>query len=1522
MDSTQRHTLQESAFPQEDFDNEKLYRIDYQDDESYCPVKESRFLSAVSAASATTNASLNSDDGKLVNIQVDTSGINTFVDQYASFAMTIILTGLSAWTRYRDIVGNTNVSWDEAHFGKFGSLYIKRSHYFDVHPPLAKMLVGLSGVLAGYDGSFDFTSGAPYPDINYRFMRLFNATFGVVMVPIAYWTARELKMSRTGATLAATMVLLDNAYLTISRYILLDSMLLSSTFFVVLAYVKFKNARREPFSARWWLWLSLTGLGIGCVASVKWVGLFATALVGLHTIEELWDLLGDLKLSWTKYITHWIARILFLIALPMGIYVACFVAHFKILTNTGSGDANMNSLFQAGLNGSTLKDNPLEVAFGSKVTIKNNGHGGGLLHSHIQTYPEGSLQQQVTLYSHRDHNNEFVIQKGHGEVESDTIEIVKDGAILRLLHKSTGRHLHSHPVRAPLTRDQWEVSGYGNPNEDDENDDWILETVDERAHNPRDGTLRSLTTTIRLRHRVLGCLLSAESSKHLPPWGFSQTEVYCDQRNQTSSAYSIWNVEEHWNDKLPKGDASQYKSSFWRNFLHLNVAMLLANNGLIPDPDKLDQLASLPSQWPLLAVGLRMGGWNDNQTKVYLLGNPIVWWSGTLSLLVFAVTWIYYSITRARAEAAAIAAEKKDREETTTISIQKKSSGTTTMTTSVTTSAADSIISRDDWVEFHSTGKILIGGWFLHYMPFCVMGRVTYLHHYFPALYFTILLCTYLTDHFLKRPGTRLQTKVLVWTVAFAAVISTFLWFAPLSYGKSSRSGEGENPARTSRLSTTSITMVNAETFSVTSLDGKIVYPQVRRVDTTHTQHGVTVADPYSWLENLDSEETKSFIEDQNKISAEVIDKFEDRQKFRERLTELFDFERFGSPRNHGDYYYYFHNSGLQPQNIIYQQDVIGSEPRVFLDPSLLEADGTASLKTYEFSRSGELFAYAISKSGSDWSTVYLKDCHGNKLDDVIEWVKFTQFAFTHDDKGFFYSSYERPNVDAVKAGTETSANSNHRLLYLRIGTPQSEDVLVHCDTENPLYRFTPEISDDGKYILMTIRKGSLTCMLYVGDLDATGGVTSSGYDWNKIVDNFDAKYFYLTNDGTVFYFRTNKDAPRSRIVKYDLIKPTEGFVDLVPQAEDVLVGGLVVDGNKLVLNYMRDVKDVLALYDLTTGQFVHEIPLPVGTVANIIGNRESKEFFIFFTSFLTPGTIYRYDFSVEDQEQRLSIFREVKVKDFDNTLFETKQIFYESKDGTKIPMFVTHRKDLVFDGNNPTFLHGYGGFSMSVTSSCTIAYIVFMQHFGGVIAIANLRGGGEYGQEWHRAGTLLNKQNVFDDFQYAAKYLIREKYTQPSKLAINGQSNGGLLVAACVNQTPELFGAAVAEVAGLDMLRFHKFTIGHAWQSEYGYPDDNSEDFHNLLKYSPLHNIHKNKPYPAFALFTSDHDDRVVPLHSFKHIAELQHTAGPFTKNPLILRTQTKAGHGAGKPLTKRIEDTTDKFSFIAAALGATWRD
>ncbi|KAF9364865.1 Protein O-mannosyltransferase 2 [Mortierella sp. NVP85] len=648
---------------------------------------------------------------------------------------------LSFWTRFRDIKSSDYVVWDE-----FGSYYIKGDFYFDVHPPLGKMLVGLSGALAGYNGTFGFESGAVYPDINYGFMRIFNAFFGAVMVPFAYYTAQELGMSFTACTFAAVLVLCDNAYLTISRFILLDSMLLASTCFVVFCLAKFRNERHDSFSLDWWLWLAMTGLAIGLVSSVKWVGLFVTALVGLYTIEDLWDLFGDLAMPKFTYLKHWIARAACLIALPFSVYVASFVLHFTALRNSGPGDAQMSSLFQAGLRGNPFSSNPLEVAYGSKITIKNTGYGGGLLHSHVQTYPEGSGQQQVTCYHHKDTNNDWIVKRAHGlstDFANEEVQILRHGDTIRLVHESTGRNLHSHRIKAPVTTSQWEVSSYGSDNNVDANDEWEIEVIDEQSSLPKNGVVRSLTTTFNIRHKLLRCLLTAEN-KNLPQWGFRQIEVYCDNRNRTTWAHSIWNVEQHWNERLPPGGGSVYKSKFWKDFWHLNVAMMTSNNALIPDPDKEDVLASNPSQWPLLAVGLRMCGWSDDKVKFYLLGNPIAWWGGTASLAVFALTLAYYIVRRQRR-------------------IQD--------------------ISPGQWEQFQYVGKVLMGGWFLHYLPFCIMGRVTYLHHYFPALYFTLLLFSFNLDHFLSRPSVSARTRMVVWGLAFTAVIGTFLFFWDVSYG-------------------------------------------------------------------------------------------------------------------------------------------------------------------------------------------------------------------------------------------------------------------------------------------------------------------------------------------------------------------------------------------------------------------------------------------------------------------------------------------------------------------------------------------------------------------------------------------------------------------------------------------------------------------------------------------------------------------------------------------------------------------
>ncbi|KAI8643485.1 glycosyltransferase family 39 protein [Parasitella parasitica] len=623
---------------------------------------------------------------------------------------TIMLTLLSFWTRFRKITLSNHVVWDEAHFGKFGSHYLNHDFYFDVHPPLGKILVGLSGWLGGYNGSFGFESGAAYPDnVNFAVMRIFNAFFGAMMVPIAYLTAVQLKMTTKASLLAATMV---------------------------------------PFTFKWWTWLCLSGASLGCVLSVKWVGLFAVAVVGCYTVEDLWNMWGDLQMPKKTYMGHWIARIISLIIIPAIIYVSSFGLHFALLYKSGPGDAQMSSLFQANLQGNSMVDNPLEIAYGSKLTLKNTGYGGGLLHSHVQTYPEGSKQQQVTCYHHKDDNNHWDIRPPRNlnahdyeqPANKEFIRFVKDGDIVRLQHSSTGRNLHSHPVNAPVTAAQWEVSCYGNETIGDVQDNWKVEIVDDFIYHDKQ-RIRSLTTRFRLRHIRQGCLLTADGTS-LPQWGFKQSEVFCDKRNNTNDPYSMWNVEQHWNEKLPPAPPNAYKKHFLRDFITLNIAMWTSNNALTPDPDKYDILSSTPTEWPFVTVGLRMCGWGDNDVKYYLLGNPAVWWLSIASIFAFCLTTAYYMIR-----------------------MQRKINDLTLA----------------QWDHYFYAGKTLFLGWFFHYIPFFIMGRVTYLHHYFPALYFSILMVPFLMDHY-----TRNCSKTVQWMVfipVYAVVIGIFIHFAPVSFG-------------------------------------------------------------------------------------------------------------------------------------------------------------------------------------------------------------------------------------------------------------------------------------------------------------------------------------------------------------------------------------------------------------------------------------------------------------------------------------------------------------------------------------------------------------------------------------------------------------------------------------------------------------------------------------------------------------------------------------------------------------------
>ncbi|KAL5511598.1 PMT2 [Sanghuangporus vaninii] len=678
------------------------------------------------------------------------TSLTEFIQQNSEHIPPAIYTLLSCWTRFYRIGKSNIVVWDEAHFGKFGSHYLKREFYFDVHPPLGKMLVGLVGLLSGYDGHFDFKSGSEYPEnVPYVAMRVMLAIFGVALVPLSWYTAVELGMSRRACHLVAIMALCDVAWQCISRFILLDAMLLFFTFTTVFCMAKFNNQQYRSFSPEWWLWLMMTGLSIGCVTSVKWVGLFVTCLVGAYTIEDLWNKFGDLRLSWRDQANHWGARIACLIVLPILVYMMTFKIHFMVLNHSGPGDAQMSSLFQANLKGNDFGKNPLDIAFGSKITLKNVGYGGGLLHSHVQTYPVGSNQQQVTCYHYKDNNNEWIIHPRWDELPLDIhgpMRFLTDGDVIRLQHGPTTRNLHSHNVPAPITKLNNEVSCYGNATVGDYHDYWRVEVVDDLKRGGKEHVdrIHSLTTRMRFRHEKLGCYLRAANAI-LPEWGFKQVEVSCIKENDPNDVHTWWNVESHWNDRLPPGDTKFYKSPFLRDFWHLNVAMMTSNNALIPDPDKEDILASKPLDWPFLYVGLRMCGWGDQQTKYYLLGTPIIWWAGSTSLIISVIALGIYLMRRQR--------KYKDFE-------------------------------PDEWEHFLYVWKVAMVGWILHFVPFLIMGRVTYIHHYLPTLYFSVLMFAHLLDHFFFTNRRLAEShKWVAFGVAAIAIIGCWWWFRSLAFG-------------------------------------------------------------------------------------------------------------------------------------------------------------------------------------------------------------------------------------------------------------------------------------------------------------------------------------------------------------------------------------------------------------------------------------------------------------------------------------------------------------------------------------------------------------------------------------------------------------------------------------------------------------------------------------------------------------------------------------------------------------------
>ena len=681
-----------------------------------------------------------------------------------------------------------------------------------------------------------------------------------------------------------------------------------------------------------------------------------------------------------------------------------------------------------------------------------------------------------------------------------------------------------------------------------------------------------------------------------------------------------------------------------------------------------------------------------------------------------------------------------------------------------------------------------------------------------------------------------------------------------------------------------------------------ITYPTTKKGDVVEVLHGRSIADPYRWLEDPNSAETVAWVEAQNKVTFGHLEKIERRTAIRERLTKLWNYERFGVPSRHGSWTIFSKNDGLQNQAVIYKATSLTATPEVLLDPNTLSTDGTVALSGLSFSEDGKYAAYATSASGSDWMEWKVREvATGKDLSDHIKWSKFSGAAWKKDGSGFYYSAYDAPREagEAYKA-----VNKNQKVYFHRVGTAQDKDELVYERPDQPDWGFGADVTDDGRFLLIYQSEGTnRENRVFVRDLaDAAGKI-------EPFLDKFDASYNVIGNDGATFHVVTDKDAPRYRVVSIERGKADPAaWKTLIPQPanRDVLSSASII-ADRFVTVWRTDAHEKLKLFALD-GKMESEIPLPaLGSVAGISGKRADKDVFYAFTSFNYPSTTFRYDFATKVS----TVFKQPKV-DFDPNAFETKQVFYASKDGTKIPMFIVHKKGLVLDGSNPTYLYGYGGFDISLEPSFSTANIVWME-MGGVYVQPNLRGGGEYGKEWHDAGRLKNKQNVFDDFIAAAEWLIANKYTSSPKLAIGGGSNGGLLVGAVMTQRPELFGAALPAVGVMDMLRFHKFTIGWAWKSDYGDPEI-KEDFEVALKYSPLHNL-KPAAYPATLVTTGDHDDRVVPAHSHKFIAALQ--AAQKGSAPVLTRIETKAGHGAGKPTAKIIEERADQWAFLTQALG-----
>lgn len=671
-------------------------------------------------------------------------------------------------------------------------------------------------------------------------------------------------------------------------------------------------------------------------------------------------------------------------------------------------------------------------------------------------------------------------------------------------------------------------------------------------------------------------------------------------------------------------------------------------------------------------------------------------------------------------------------------------------------------------------------------------------------------------------------------------------------------------------------------------------YPSTKKIAHSDDYHGVSVADPYRWLEQdvRESDEVAAWVAAQNELTFGYLKSLSHREAIVKRLTELWNYEKISAPFKRGSWYYFWKNDGLQNQSVLYRQKNLTSEAEIVIDPNTWSSDGTLALGSVSFSEDGIYVAYSVADGGSDWRTWKVMNLeNGQVLLDAIRWVKFSNVSWTKDGRGFFYSRYPKPK----KEDAFQSLNKNHRVFYHRVGTAQSRDVLVYERPDFPDWGFQTSVSEDGKYLIITIWRGTddRYRILY-RDLSEPFGMPI------ELIDHFKNEYDFLGNDGHLFYFKTDLDAPHRRVIAIDIRSPKE-WREVIPESSSALSGVSIV-GNVFIARYLKDAKSQVKLFSMK-GEFVREMDLPgIGTASGFGGKRTDAETFYSFESINTPSSIYRYDILTGKSELI------VKPKlHFDPEDYLVKQVFYQSDDGTRIPMFLSHKKGIRLDASHPTLLYGYGGFNISLPARFSISRIAWME-MGGVYAQANLRGGGEYGNAWHKAGTKMQKQNVFDDFIAAAEWLIANDYTRPDKLAIEGRSNGGLLVGACLNQRPDLFGAALPAVGVMDMLRFQKFTAGRFWVDDYG-SSDNPEEFKALYAYSPYHNI-QPQSYPAVLISTADTDDRVVPAHSFKYAARLQ--ASHSGEAPILIRIETRSGHGAGKPTSKLIEEIADQWAFL----------